>query len=141
MKDSQRITLLISQTLTLYRTHLHARFAQCNIDLTSEMLAVLIFLWESDGRNHHELANCLFKDKGGITKIINSLEKRGLVVRQVDAADGRNKIVKLTKAGKNMKEKVLPIRNKLLNEMTNGIGSQKLNITKQTLTDIIDRLK
>jgi DNA-binding MarR family transcriptional regulator len=105
------------------------------------MSGVLIFLWESDRKKQHDIADHLCKDKGGITKIIDSLEKRGFVTRQADAQDGRNKIVTLTQAGHELKNKVLFIRNELLDKMIYHISNQELDVTKHILTDIIEHLK
>ena len=141
MDDTPRISLLISQAMTLYRIHLNALLAQNGIDLTSEMCAVLGVLWKSDGRKQQELADILCKDKGGITKIIDNLEKRKLVIRHPDNIDGRNKIVTLTKDGLALKKTVVPLANGLLNKVTSSIDKQKLQIASQVLTDIIKELK
>jgi DNA-binding MarR family transcriptional regulator len=141
MENSQGIILLISQTLSLYRTRVNALFVQNNIDLTSEMSGILYYLWKSDRRKQGELADYFGKDKGGISKIIDNLEKRGLVTRESDPLDGRTKIVTLTQSGHDLENKVMPLINQVLNKMTSEISNRGLDTTKQILTDFVKHLK
>jgi DNA-binding MarR family transcriptional regulator len=41
---------------------------------------------------------------GGLTKVLNNLEKRGYITREIDSKDLRSRIVKLTKSGKSLIE-------------------------------------
>jgi DNA-binding MarR family transcriptional regulator len=46
---------------------------------------------------------------GGLTKVLNSLEKNGLITRRQCADDQRSRLVKLTEKGKKLIEEALEI--------------------------------
>jgi len=140
MEDSTRISLLISQALGLYRLRINALLIQNELDLTSEMCAVLRLIWKKEGQKQRELASQLYKDKGSITKIIDNLEKRKLVERISDEADARNKNIRLTSSGRALEKRVLPLLDSFLNETTASIEVQELEITRRVLQEIIGKL-
>ena len=80
-----------------------------NIDLTYEMLQVLILLWRRDGVNQQEIADFLHKDKTSLTYLIDNLSKRGLVLRSENQNDRRNKHITVTPEGMRLKEVVPPL--------------------------------
>lgn len=140
MEDSTRISLLISQALGLYRLRINALLIQNELDLTSEMCAVLRLIWKKEGQKQRELASQLYKDKGSITKIIDNLEKRKLVERISDETDARNKNIRLTSSGRALEKRVLPLLDGFLNEITASIEAQELEITRRVLQEIIGKL-
>lgn len=54
-----------------------------------------------------DIQSLLFITSGGLTKVMNKLEARGLVARSRQAADQRIRPVKLTAAGKRLVEKAM----------------------------------
>jgi DNA-binding MarR family transcriptional regulator len=79
-----------------------------NIDLTFEMLQVLLLLWKKDDVNQQELANLLHKDKASLTYLIDNLSKRKLVQRSEDPADRRNKRITLMSEGARLNDIIRP---------------------------------
>jgi DNA-binding MarR family transcriptional regulator len=57
-------------------------------------------------RSQRELAGCLAFDASSITDIVDRLEERGLVERQVDPADRRIRRIVLTPKGKEFQTKL-----------------------------------
>jgi MarR family transcriptional regulator, organic hydroperoxide resistance regulator len=76
-----------------------SRLKEDGLDLTPEMIQALYILWQKEGVNQQELAKLLHKDKASMTNLIDNLTKRGLVVRNENPEDRRNKIVTLTEKG------------------------------------------
>lgn len=68
-------------------------------DLTPPQYAVLNMLWERDGRPFKEFAEALLCTRATITGIIDTLERKGLVVRKPNPGDRRSLLATLTKAG------------------------------------------
>lgn len=108
------------------RAFMRTKLKGQNIDLTYEMLQVLKILWEKDGVNQQELANLLHKDKASMTYLIDNLSKRNLVQRTEDAVDRRNKLITLTKQGRELKNVILP----WIDELYTVAGK---NVSKETL--------
>jgi len=54
-----------------------------------------------------ELYPAILISSGGLTKVLNSLQQRGLITRAEDAADKRSKPVRLTAKGRTLAERVM----------------------------------
>ena len=78
-----------------------------------------------------------FKDKTNITRIIDALEEKNLVVRVEDQIDHRVKRVVLTNAGKQLFYDVLPIMEKTREEVRSNISDNDIDIFKRVLSKIL----
>src|ERR1043166_8269350 len=78
-----------------FKVFIRNKLKASSIDLTFEMLQVLLLLWKKDDVNQQELANLLHKDKASLTYLIDNLSKRKLVRRSEDPDDRRNKRITL----------------------------------------------
>lgn len=103
------------------------KLKQHNLDLTFEMLQVLINLWEKQGFNQQELANVLHKDKASLTPLIDNLSKRGLVQRSEDPDDRRNKLITLTPKGKELENQITPWLEELYSIAGNGLTAEEIH--------------
>ena len=83
---------------------------------------------------------CL-KDKTSVTKIIDTLEKKNLVVRVPDQLDHRVNRVILTNAGKQLFYDVLPVMEKTREEVKKNIPDEDIEIFKNVLSSIIHNLE
>ncbi|MBB6501457.1 MarR family winged helix-turn-helix transcriptional regulator [Pedobacter cryoconitis] len=90
------------------RQFIQRRIKENQLNITYEMLEVLMCLWERDGINQQEIADRIIKEKASMTYLIDNLVKRELVKREEDGNDRRSNLVYLTTDGKNLQEKLLP---------------------------------
>lgn len=90
-------------------------------DITYEMMQLLLVLWRGHEVNQQEIANLLIKNKASITPLIDNLSKRKLVVRTEDPSDRRNKIIALTKAGREFMEAFMPALDDFFSRIENDI--------------------
>ena len=90
------------------RQYIQVKIKEHGINITFEMLEVMGCLWKKDGINQQELADLTLRDKSSMTYLLDNLVKRKMVKRVADANDRRNKLVYLTKEGKNLKEQLNP---------------------------------
>ena len=79
------------------------------LDISMDQWMILGPIWQLESPSQKELGEICFRDKPSITRIIDSLEKKSLVVRVPDQIDHRIKRVILTNAGKQLFYDVLPI--------------------------------
>lgn len=101
VREMARVNLLL-------KAFMRQKFKEHNIDLTSEMMQVMMTLWRKDGINQQEIANITVKDKASLTYLIDNLVRRGMVQRTEDENDRRNKLITLTAKGQELKAMVLP---------------------------------
>ena len=57
----------------------------------------------------HELASAVVLSRSGLTRLVDRLEKAGLLRREPDPADGRGSFAVLTDEGARMREKMWPV--------------------------------
>ncbi len=115
-------------------------FYNAGHDITVEQWRVLVNLWNREGRTQSELAEAAHKDKTGITRIINGMEKRDLVVRIPDRADGRTKRIYLTRKGKEVQQALVRFARKTLEEALEGISEEEAEFCKGVLRRVIANL-
>ena len=111
------------------------------LDISMDQWMILGPIWQLKSPSQKELGEICFRDKPSITRIINSLEKKSLVVRVPDQIDHRIKRVVLTKAGKQLFYDVLPIMEKTREEVRGDIPEEEIQIFKNVLSKIIKNLK
>lgn len=140
MQNRLQFTGLLARTSLLYKMKINALMAAKHINLSSEMCGVLVELWKGDGKSQQELADTLHKDKGGMTKIIKSLNQRELVTRSLDENDRRRKKIKLTQKGQLLQQEVEPLMNTLRQTALENISSEDLKNTEKILNTIVGNL-
>ncbi|HUQ80740.1 MAG TPA: MarR family transcriptional regulator, partial [Gemmatimonadaceae bacterium] len=78
------------------RNEMYRAFRAHGEDITPEQWALLIRLWERDGRTQAELSEATFRDAPTMSRIVDVMESRGLLERRADSADGRARRIHLT---------------------------------------------
>lgn len=102
-------------------------------DITYEMMQLLLVLWRGHEVNQQEIANLLIKNKASITPLIDNLSKRKLVVRTEDPSDRRNKIIALTKAGREFMEAFMPALDDFFSRIENDITPREMEQVSNVL--------
>ena len=120
--------------------HLNRSFAKAGHDVTGEQWRILGCLWHRDGQRQQDLANVVHKDKTSITRIIDGMERRDLVVRIPDKLDRRQKLIYLTDKGKRLQEELMQIVQRTSLEAQQGINPEHLDVFRDVLTNIHSNL-
>ena len=110
------------------------------LNISMDQWMVLGPIWQLQSPSQKELGEICLKDKPNISRIIDSLEKKSLVVRVSDQIDHRIKRVVLTKAGKQLFYDVLPIMEKTREEVRGSIPEEEIEVFKKVLSKIIENL-
>ena len=110
------------------------------LNISMDQWMVLGPIWQLQSPSQKELGEICLKDKPNISRIIDSLEKKSLVVRVSDQIDHRIKRVVLTKAGKQLFYDVLPIMEKTREEVRGSIPEEEIEVFRKVLSKIIENL-
>ena len=78
-------------------------------DISSEQWSVLNTVYIKKGCNQITLAEILLKDGATITRILNILENKKLVIREKSTHDKREYLISLTDYGLDLYNKTLPV--------------------------------
>ena len=111
------------------------------LDISLDQWMVLGPIWQLESASQKELGEITLKDKTSITRLVDILEKKNLVVRVEDQIDHRIKRVILTNAGKQLFFDVLPIMEKTREEVRKDISDQDIETFKKVLSKIIVNLE
>lgn len=105
---------------------LNRRFAENGIDITYEQWAVLIMLWQWDGQTQDELSQKLLLEKSTISRLLNTLEHKGLVRRLTDTEDRRKNRIHYTEKSAVLRERCTPILRKIISDGLDGLSTEAL---------------
>lgn len=100
-------------------------------DITTEQFAILFQLNKSDGINQKELALRTSKDQPTITRILDVLGRKGLVEKKMCPNDRRAFLISVTAKGRELMEQAIPVENKALEQVFEGIEPEQLEWLKQ----------
>jgi DNA-binding MarR family transcriptional regulator len=70
--------------------------------------AVLLFLWERDGRTQAELSRVVAIEPPTMVRTIDRMVRDGLVTRERDPRDARISRIQLTDRGRSLKDELVP---------------------------------
>jgi len=106
------------------------------LGLTYTQWITIVALWEQDEQTVSGLGEKLFLESNTLTPILKKLEALGYLERRRDARDERQVIVKLTQAGRALREK--GARRTLV--QATGLGAEEFAAARRTMNVLRDRL-
>lgn len=119
--------------LTVGRTNLKVHRALslslAQLDLSLAQHEILLSIWQNSGITQKELAENLLVVKSNVSALIKKLEARGLVHRECDPSDTRNKCLSLTDAGRQLVKKSFARQNRIIDAMASVMSDDDLNRT------------
>lgn len=123
------------------RNRMLRAFREMGEDVTPEQWAVLIRLWERDGRSQGELSEATFRDAPTMSRILDGMERRGVLERRAHPGDGRVRLVHLTASGRALQGKLVPVAEGIVRDMVEGIEEDALVTTRDTLRRMFANLE
>ena len=106
------------------------------LEISLDQWLVLGPVWKNDGISQKDIAEYCGKDKTSVTKIIDTLEKKNLVVRVTDQLDHRVKRVVLSQKGRELFISALPVMAQTRDELRSGISDKEIEALKSILNKI-----
>jgi len=96
--------MIINKQVGVFLNLVHCKFKQYvntifnshGFNLTAEQFLVMDTLWDEGVMSQQQIADTILKDKNSVTKLIDALEKKGLVERVAGRSDKRQNLIHLT---------------------------------------------
>jgi DNA-binding MarR family transcriptional regulator len=126
---------------TAVARRLQKNFRNAGLEITIEQWSILYHLWKEDGLSQQELCTRTFRDKASITRLIDNIEKLGLVERIASKDDRRVNLVYFTDAAKPLQEATYNIANQTMNEALQGISKEEIEIVKSVFQRVYENSK
>lgn len=132
--------MLSGQTTTAINRRLFRDFRAAELNLTPEQFTILLSLFYKDGITQQELANSTFKDKTGITRLLDNLQKQSLIERKVDEVDRRINQIYLTQVGREFLLKAREIALLTMQDALEGLSEDEIRAGEAVLKKIFKNL-
>ena len=100
---------------------------------TLQMWRVLAALREGDGRRMGDLSETTSIEVSTLTRLVDNMEKKGLVARRRDAGDARVVALHVTPAGRRLTQRITPIAERYESVALAGFTAAEADILKAAL--------
>ena len=106
------------------------------INLTPEQYLVMDILWDAEVMSQQAIADIIQKDKNSVTKFIDSLEKKGLVYRQVNKTDRRVNNIVVSEEGMKLKARTTEVAIGMMRNVLKKIKEEDLMALDKVMNQI-----
>ncbi len=128
----------INKTASLMRISLLRAFQEQYPEITVDYWVILNRLWKQDGTIQIELARLTAKDNASMTRMLDGMQRKGLLKRQPDKNDRRAFRIFLTKKGKELEIPLKKIAAENQAKALKNIPDTDVENLKKTLKTICD---
>ncbi len=128
--------LMIYRTALALKSALQRRFRENGFDITGEQWAIIRHLREEEGQSQREIGEKAAKDKPNVTRMLDALQKKGLIYRQPDPRDRRKFCVYLTREGKQLHDHLLPLVRAMRERVAQNLSPAEIDGIKAALEKI-----
>ena len=139
-KRSELYSFITGKASTAIARRLQKNFKQAGIEITIEQWSVLYHLWKEDGQSQQQLCDATFRDKPSITRLVDNLEKLGLVKRTANKNDRRINKICITPEAEKLQVQTMEVANQTLNEALQGVTNGQVEIAKEVLQMVYENL-
>ncbi|HOT92833.1 MAG TPA: MarR family winged helix-turn-helix transcriptional regulator [Anaerolineae bacterium] len=137
-EGSESLDFLLAQVCKVHRARIHTLFEE--LGLYHGQPPLLFALWDQDGQTHRELAGRLHIRAATITKMVQRMEKAGFVECRTDPNDQRVSRVYLTDHGRNVRDDVNQVFQRLEDETFAGFTPEECALLRHFLVRMRDSL-
>ena len=110
------------------------------INLTPEQYLVMDILWDAEVMSQQAIADIIQKDKNSVTKFIDSLEKKGLVYRQVNKTDRRVNNIVVSEEGMKLKARTTEVAIGMMRNVLKNIKEEDLMALDKVMNQIKENM-
>lgn len=136
----ENIIYQMGETSRLIHKRITAIFSEQGFDVTVEQFGVLALLWYKEGVKQQDIADGLKRNKTTITRIVENMINRNLIVKVPDQLDKRNKLIYLTQKGKALQKEMVESSGLVYYQTISNITSKDIDkclvILKQMMKNL-----
>ncbi|MEL7160281.1 MAG: MarR family transcriptional regulator [Bacteroidota bacterium] len=131
----------IEQAMRQSIRYTHRVFAEAGVDLTKDQWLVLKKINDdASGLAPLEIARVLGKEAASMTRMLDILERKGLLIRQPNPADRRSSLITPTAQGTELYHEVLPLVAGIRKQAIRGLAPDELRQLRRSLNLVRDNL-
>ena len=103
---NKQIGVFLNLVHNRFKQYITTLFQKEGYNITPEQFLVLDTLWNEGKMSQQQIADTILKDKNSVVKLIDGLEKKGLVKRIANIDDRRQNLIEITQSGKEIEQNV-----------------------------------
>lgn len=134
------VNFLLEQTVRQMRGYAQRQLDLLQTGITVDQWVLLKIIEERKQISQVELAQVSQKDTASITRILDLLQKKGLIQRIDDEYDRRKYMISLTAEGLEFVMRNLPIIDRLRDQIVQGLSQEEIQTLKSILAKIRQNL-
>lgn len=136
MDITDSVTYHITKTGNLLRQLSAKRIKEVGLNLTPEEAVLMNQLWDKKEQTLSDLGQWSIKDASTLTRQIDSLEKKGYVLRRHSTDDRRKVFVDLTESGKQLQKTFIRTRIPQMDNEVAELSSEDLAVFLKVVRQI-----
>lgn len=134
--EEQALGYMTITTNRLMGVFFRRMLVAAGLDLTGEQWGLLAQLWNNGPMGQDELAHAVCVEKSSLSRVLDHLERRGLVVRRRDSRDGRRNVLTTTPKADAMRESARAVALACQRAAARGISEKDLNTALEVLKKV-----
>lgn len=136
MSKNINVPCLVGKTAVKIKNFLNHKLKEHHYNITVDQIEILGIVHENGGLSQSEIAEITSKDKTGITRIIDVMEKNGIVERRKNETDRRAYKIFLTEKALKMNDEIQMFVFKEQNKIIANLATEDLQALDRILTVI-----
>lgn len=141
MTSDDRLIYLLSMAQQTMKDYTNAALSKAGVELTMTQAGILFLLKHKDMRTMSELGEVFDIDNSAVTRLVDRLEKNGIVERQTAPGDRRAYLVHMTPKGLDSLEKAKKVILSVNEDLRRGFSPEEVEAYKKILRSILERFK
>ena len=137
---SKQVAVNINLVACKFSQYAAARLRKEGVGITPEQFLLIGLLWNQGPMTQQQIADTMQKDKNCVTKLIDTLVRKGLVLRQQSLKDRRANIISPTEKGEAMKDGAKKKGIEILNSILKDIDENELLAFLDTLEKMSENM-
>mgnify|MGYP001153876799 CR=1 FL=1 len=129
---------LVNECAKELKKELYTELEKNGLSLPIEQFNVLTFVSEHKDVKQQEIADATGKDKTTITRFLDVMIKKKLLYKKDSKIDSRQKLISISKNGKEVLEKTLTITNRFNQNIESKFDKKELQTLKKNLKNSLE---
>ncbi len=135
-KFEESVGYYLNRTASMMRSSLQRALNKEYKEITIDYWVILNYLWTKDGWIQTELARMSGKDNASMTRMLDGMQKKGLIERKADENDRRAQRIFLTEKGRSLEKPLKKIASENVSKGLKNISSKDVQELKRILEAI-----
>jgi len=132
---------LTVSTNRLMSAYFRKRLSDAGLEITAEQWGVLCQLWNEGGGSQDGLAARLCLEKSSLSRVLDTMERKGLVRRERDPLDARKKILLATPTAGVLQAPCKKVADEVMREILKDCDPEELEACLKVLGQVQQTIK